>query len=165
MVIRRLEPNDSVEDITEILHEAYGGLAEIGFRYLASHQSPEQTRSRLEGGIPFVALVKDKLIGTITLYMTAVDDDASPHCYRRDGVGHFGQFGILPEIQRSGIGRKMLRRIEEEARERGLRELALDTAEGASNLIAWYRREGYEIVETCSWDVTNYRSVVMCKPL
>lgn len=164
-IIRRLESTDSIEEITEILHEAYGGLAALGFRYFASHQSLEQTRSRLEGGVPFVALLDDRLIGTVTLYTTASHDDSAPSLYRQEGVGHFGQFGLSPEKQRSGIGTKMLRRIEQEAVKRGIRELALDTAEGASHLIAWYRREGYEIVETCSWDVTNYRSVVMSKSL
>ena len=43
--------------------------------------------------------------------------------------------------------------------------LALDTAEGATHLIDWYAKLGFEFVEYTQWEVTNYRSVIMAKPL
>jgi hypothetical protein len=51
------------------------------------------------------------------------------------------------------------------ARELGAADLALDTAEPAVRLRRWYDRLGFEFVQFVSWDVTNYRSVVMVKPL
>jgi hypothetical protein len=44
-------------------------------------------------------------------------------------------------------------------------ELAVDTAEPARHLIDWYTRLGYRFIEYAQWDVTNYRSVVMSKPI
>ena len=55
--------------------------------------------------------------------------------------------------------------IEEHARKRGVTELACDTSEQATHLIAWYTRLGYRFIEHVKWDVTNYRSVVMSKTL
>lgn len=54
---------------------------------------------------------------------------------------------------------------EQRARERGATWIAIDTSEHAMELIATYRRRGYEIVDSAQWDVTNYRSVVLAKRL
>lgn len=161
--IRPLSPDDSIEELTDLLHRAYARLAADGFRYFATHQTPEQTAQRLGRGIPFVALIDRKIVGTVTLYTAA--EPESPAHYRRDDVGYFGQFGVEPSLQRQGIGRQMLRRVEVQARELGLRELALDTAEGATDLVAWYEKEGYRIIAHTSWSVTNYRSVIMSRKL
>src|SRR5579864_3313349 len=47
----------------------------------------------------------------------------------------------------------------------GAGALALDTAEPATDLIRFYSRHGYRIVETVQWEEVNYRSVVMSKQL
>jgi len=44
-------------------------------------------------------------------------------------------------------------------------EVALDTSEHASHLIALYTRRGYRFVEHVRWDTVNYRSVVLSKAL
>jgi DNA-binding winged helix-turn-helix (wHTH) protein len=44
-------------------------------------------------------------------------------------------------------------------------ELALDTAETADDLIAFYTRRGYRFVDHVRWDAVNYRSVVLSKRL
>ncbi len=99
--IRPLQPTDSVERITEILHLAYAGLADLGFKYFATHQSPEQTRSRLQNGEPFVALLSGEIVGTVTLYTSTLHDNQAPLLYQQPDVGYFGQFGVLPEHQGS----------------------------------------------------------------
>ena len=163
VLIRRINlPEDSLEELTDLLHRAYAALGEAGFRYYATHQTPEETRERCERGYSYVALIDGRIVGTITLYDRHTDDVP---WYSRPDVGYFGQFGVEPELQGKGIGRRMLRMIEERARELGLRELALDTAEGAHHLVEWYGREGYRIVAHHSWNVTNYRSVIMSRTL
>ena len=78
-------------------------------------------------------------------------------------MAHFGQFAVEPALQRSGIGTRLVGYVEAAARTAGCTALALDTAEGATHLVRWYERLGFRAVGHVNWNVTNYRSVVMCK--
>jgi predicted N-acetyltransferase YhbS len=163
VIIRDWNSSDDVADLTELLHQAYGQLARAGFRYLATHQDEAMTRKRLESGYPFVATQGDEIVGTVTLYPS--DENSPCELYRQAGVFCFGQFGVRPDLQRGGIGRALVAHLESKARELGGTHLALDTAEGARHLVEWYERLGFRLVQHVQWDVTNYRSVVMSKPL
>jgi predicted N-acetyltransferase YhbS len=162
-VIRDLRPEDDIDQLTRLLNAAYRPLAEAGFRFLASHQDTEQTRKRLLAGCPLVAELDGELVGTITIYRTNPKSNCA--WYRRPGVYYLGQLGIRPDLQGNGLGGRLMRAGEEKARQLGAEELALDTAEGAVHLRAWYERLGFAVVEFVSWEVTNYRSVVMSKRL
>ncbi len=161
--IRDWQLTDDVAALTDLLHQAYGQLAQAGFRYLATHQDEATTRQRLESGHPFVALLGEQIVGTVTLYPPQPDSPCE--LYRRAGVFCFGQFGVRPDLQRSGIGGQLVAHLERKARELGAAVLALDTAEGATHLVRWYERLGFRFVQHVQWDVTNYRSVVMSKSL
>ena len=163
IVIREMRASDSIPEITSLLHAAYAGLAARGFRYVASHQDDEITRRRLERGFPLIVEQAGRMIGTVTLYPPR--PDALVPWYRRPEVHYFGQFGVLPELQGRGIGDRMMDEVERRALARGAAELALDTAEGAARLIAWYERRGYRFIEHVQWPVTNYRSVVLSRTL
>ena len=162
-VIRPWQATDDVTALTDLLHRAYGQLAQAGFRYLATHQDEATTRQRLAAGHPLVAVLDGEVVGTVTLYPPQPDSPCE--LYRQSGVFSFGQFGVRPDLQRGGIGRRMVERLEAAARELGAARLALDTAEGATHLVEWYQRLGFHFVQYVQWDVTNYRSVVMSKPL
>lgn len=161
--IRRYRASDDVDAITAMLHRAYANLAAMGFRFLATHQSADVTRERLNGDLSFVAVVGDEIVGTVTLYDQPYEDACQ--YYRDPTVARFGQFGIEPHLQQSGLGSQMMDLLEQTATDLGFRELACDTAEGATHLVDWYIRRGYRFVEHVQWDVTNYRSVVLSKRL
>jgi GNAT superfamily N-acetyltransferase len=162
-VIRRLRETDSLAELTEMLHRAYAGLAAAGMRYLASHQTETVTATRVSSGECYVALCGGRLVGTITLVPPGGGRGAA--YYQRPGVAAFQQFGVEPELQGTGIGSRLLETVEARAQELGAVEMALDTAECATQLIAAYERRGYRIVDRVDWEVTNYVSVVMAKPL
>lgn len=164
IVIRPYRSTDPIGPITTLLHRAYSSLAAMGFRYVATTQSDEVTESRLSRGESFLALLGDRIVGTITLYATSTYDETC-EVYRDPGTGYFGQFGVEPDLQGQKVGSRLLRKVEERAVELGLRRIALDTAEGATHLIEWYEREGYAIVDEVDWSMTNYRSVIMVKDL
>lgn len=63
------------------------------------------------------------------------------------------------------IGAMRLQRAEEWAAEHRFAELAMDTAEPATHLVALYERLGYARVGTVQWPGKVYRSVVMSKRL
>ncbi len=163
ITIRPLADDDNIVVITALLHRAYAQLAAMGFRYYATHQTPEVTAQRLQAGLPYVAEQLGTIVGTITLYPHKRDDKAA--WYRQVGVYKFGQFGVEPRLQGQGLGLRMVRAVEAEARARGAQHIALDTAEGAKHLIAWYEGLGYQAVDHVQWEHTNYRSVVLSKPL
>lgn len=159
--IRPIAESDSMEELTELLHRSYKRLGDMGLRFFATHQTPQQTRERVNDGECFVAEQEGKIVGTICLYTIRGSD--SPALYRREDVAWFGQFAVAPELQTQGIGGRLLEHVEARAQELGMAELALDTAEGATHLIDFYGRRGWEIVGHTDWEVTNYRSVLMSK--
>ena len=163
ITIRPFAESDSLEELTELLHRAYAPLAEMGLKYLATHQTVETTRKRISDGICFVAVGEGKIVGTIK-YSPPGREHGSPWM-RRPEVAHISQFGVERELQRQGIGEKLMDHVEAFARAAGVAELALDTAVPAAHLIRWYERRGYREIEHIDWEVTNYLSVVMSKRL
>ena len=160
---RRLQADDDLNAITQLLHAAYAPLAEAGMRYVASHQDVAATRRRMSHGETFVAVRADAVVGTITLA-----EAQATHCspfYDRPDVASFGQFAVLPALQRQGIGSRLMDIVEARAREKGVAELALDTSEHAHALIAMYTKRGYRFIEYSRWDIVNYRSVILSKRL
>ena len=165
----RIEPfatgrhGDLVEPLTAMLHRAYRPLAEEGLRYLATHQPPATTLSRLTSGDAFLGFSGDRLVATITIVKSRPDELCE--WYRRDDVFFFTQLAVSPEHQGTGIGQELMVFAEGHARRHGARELALDTSERATRLIETYQRRGYRFVQHVSWEDTNYRSVVLSKTL
>jgi predicted N-acetyltransferase YhbS len=163
IIIRPLEPTDSISRLTELLHRAYRPLAENGMKYVASYQGDDVTAARCAKGDTFICELKGALVGTITL-STVANTCGSPW-YDRPDVASFGQFAVEPTIQKLGIGSKMMQVVEDRAAELGVAEIALDTSERATTLIEYYSARGYRFIEYVQWDVTNYRSVILSKTL
>ena len=163
LVIRRLAPADSLADLTALLNRAYRQLLDMGLRYVATWQDEEITRRRIEGAECWVAESGGRIVGTITLH--------PPGCgrghpfYERPDVAKIGQFGIEPDLQGTGLGSRLMRHVEDRARELGATELAGDTAAPAAHLHAYYARRGYRVIGPIRWDTVNYESVFRSKAL
>jgi GNAT superfamily N-acetyltransferase len=162
-LLRRLRADDSLEDLTELLHRAYAPLLRAGMRFHASHQDAEVTRSRCERGECWVATLGGRVVGTITYYPAGTSDGTPWYC--EPGVASIGQYAVEPSLQGRGIGRLLMDHAERRAREDGAREIACDTSERARALIDTYTRRGSRFIEHAQWDVTNYRSVILSKRL
>lgn len=163
VTIRDLAGSDDIAALTRLLHAAYQPLAEAGLRFFASYQNEKQTRQRLAAGQALVAELAGEVVGTITVW--GPDRKSKSRHYRRRGVFCLGQFAVHPDYQGQGIGRALLHAAEDCARALGAKEAALSTAEPAGQLIAWYQRLGYRPVEFVAWDTTNYKSVILSKPV
>jgi GNAT superfamily N-acetyltransferase len=161
--IRALAESDSIEALTILLHRAYAGLAALGFNYTAVDQTSEETRSRIKNGRCFVAELDDKIVGTIMFYPPGTGGGCP--WYDNPKVAKIGQFGVDPGLQGHGIGARLLEHVEAEAIAAGIGEIALDTAEGADHLVAWYGRCGYRFVEHAQWQGKVYRSMILSKSL
>jgi GNAT superfamily N-acetyltransferase len=163
ITIRALKPSDSRHELTQMLHASYARLGAMGFNYTAVDQCEDVTRRRLEDGTCFVAEHEGRLAGTIA-YKPPGINAACAH-YTRPLVATIGQFAVLPELQGHGLGSRLLTAAEDLARNEGAAELALDTAQGAAQLIGWYQKRGYRFIEFAQWEGKTYRSVILSKPL
>jgi GNAT superfamily N-acetyltransferase len=159
--IRGLIPEDSLEELTELLHRAYAPLAAMGLHFVACTQSVEVTRRRAQKGECYVGAAGGRLVATVTFQSAATTYD-SPWL-DRVGVCSVKQFAVEPEFQGRGIGRRLLDVCERRAQETGAAELALDTAEPATHLIELYQHLGFRFIEHVQWPEANYRSVIMSK--
>jgi GNAT superfamily N-acetyltransferase len=162
-VVRPLAATDSLASITGVLHRAYAQLAVMGLNYTAVDQSDEVTKKRFEGGQGFVATKNDVIVGTIV----AQPQKPQSPCdyYRKAHVASIHQFGVEPSMQGEGVGRALIAACESWAVAHGFSEIALDTAEQATHLVAFYSRLGYTRCGSVQWDGKVYRSVVMTKQL
>ena len=164
VIIRQFDPEmDSISELTSLLNHCYKSLADMGFQYLTARQDESITLNRIKGAYCLIGVKDDKIVASISYYPS----ERAKGCawYEKEGVGKFGQFGVEPGLQRNGLGSKLIDIVENYARENGAKEIALDTAEGATHLIESYKKRGYRFIEYANWDVTNYRSVIMSKKL
>ena len=160
---RPFRESDSITELTSLLHRAYARLGDMGLNYTAVDQAPEVTAQRIRGGNCFVVADGAKLVGTIVAQPTYAKNDCE--YFTRPGVAAAHQFAVDPARQGAGIGRMLLQRAEQWARDAGFSELAMDTAEQATHLIELYARLGYRHVGWVQWPGKVYRSVVLAKPL
>lgn len=135
----------------------------MGLNYTAVDQTPEVTAKRIRGGHCFVVALGPKLVGTIVAQPTYAKNECE--YFTRSGVAAAHQLAVDPQHQGAGIGRMLLERAEQWAKESGFVELAMDTAEQATHLIELYARLGYRHVGSVQWPGKVYRSVVFSKRL
>jgi len=172
ITVRRLSPTDSIAELTGLLHRAYAKQVEMGLQPLAGRQDERTTLKRVFSGECYVAVhhislpdsqSRQKLVGAILFH--EVEEAQGPPCFSRVGVASFSQFAVDPDLQGLGIGLMLLDRVEERAVETGATEMALSMAEPDSDLMRFYIRRDYHLVETWQWPYTNYRSAILSKVL
>jgi GNAT superfamily N-acetyltransferase len=164
LIIRPIAPEDSIEDLTSLIHRAYARHTAAGLRYWATHQTVEDTHKRIATGECFVATRDGVIVGTILLQPPSVTRGSE--WYDRPDVAAFFQFAVEPDLRGTGIGRALLDHVEARAKELGATEIALDTAKPATDLIEMYEHLGYRVIGDIDWRPhTNYLSVTLSKTL
>jgi len=73
---------------------------------------------------------KDQIIGSVLLV-------------EKEHQLYVGMLTVSPELQNSGIGKKMLAEAENHAKSLGLSTLSMTVVSVRAELIAWYKRHGY----------------------
>jgi GNAT superfamily N-acetyltransferase len=161
--LRRFDSaRDSYVALTALLHRAFGTLGAMGLNCTCVDQTVGTTRLRAAGGDCYVAVCDGRLVGTMTLYAT--DRESSCELYRRDDIASLRQFAVEPAWQARGIGTLLIAFAEHWAATRGYAELALDTPQPAAHLIAFYRGQGFRIVDFTRFDGKRYDSAILSKP-
>jgi hypothetical protein len=98
IIIRSLQPDDSIPVVTKLLHAAYRPLAAKGLKFHASHQDDDVTLERLSSGYPLVAELDGQLVATITRY----GPDLNSPClwFRQPDIQWLGQLAVRPDLLR-----------------------------------------------------------------
>ncbi|MFL9935501.1 GNAT family N-acetyltransferase [Paraburkholderia sp. RL18-103-BIB-C] len=162
VVLRRFDPSrDSYEQLTTMLHRAFARLGMMGLNCTCVDQDVAVTQRRAQAGDCFVVVSGGKVIGTMTLY-TSDGESACDH-YRRRDVATIRQLAIDPTWQNRGIGKSLLAFAEHWAATRGYVELALDTPCPAAHLVAFYRGQGFRIVDAVRFAGKIYDSAILSK--
>jgi ribosomal protein S18 acetylase RimI-like enzyme len=161
--IRLLEPDDSIGDLTDMIHRAYAVLGDMGYNYTAVDQPVWVTRERIEEGECWVVEEGDRIIATCILSYPFPNHENE--YFSVDGHAYINQLAVEPEFQNRGIAGLLLDHLEQRARDEGAPDIGLDTAEKAKHLIDFYKRRGYTIVDTIQYYGKTYKSVIMSKPL
>lgn len=163
VLVRRILPSDSISEITALLHRAYRPQVEMGLRPLAGRQTEDVTRRRADESECFVATLENQIVGVILL--NEKEETDFPKHFLLPHVAHFSQFGVDPSVQGRGVGLMLLDVVERRAREIGETELALSMAEPDTGLRKFYEKRGFQFVEHWQWPYTNYRSVILSRPV
>ncbi len=130
--IRRAIPDDA-SSLACVLYSAFAeyeaSYTQEAFR--ATTPTAEQIRNRIDEGPIWVALVKDRVVGTVS---------AVP----KGTALYIRSMAILPTARGQGLGRKLLEYVEEYANEKGLERLWLSTTPFLTRAIRLYERYGFQ---------------------
>lgn len=173
--LRRWHDGDSVDALTALLHRAYAPLGRSGLNFTAVDQSPETTRARLANTQCWVlesasaAPGSGTYIGTVNVRAPCnVNVDlwsrSAPWYLRRD-IAQLSQFAVDPSWQARGCGKQLLDAAIQWAHGAGYRGIALDTAQPAMHLRAYYAKRGFTEVGHAQWQGKTYRSALMLRTL
>ena len=161
IIVRPLAAEDSLVELTTLLHRAFARLKRMGLACRSADQPVAVTRQRIGQGECFVAVCGGRIVGTLTLYRH--ERTSESEVYRSRRVASLHQFAVEPEFQGRGIGRRLLEYAESWSARHGYRELALDTPAPAEHLIAFYQHHGFYRAETLAFTGRPYRSAVHVK--
>ena len=145
--------------LRNLLRDAYSTRALEGLNFTASYQDEEMTRQSLlkTDRQTFIASSGDTIIASFQLCQ---EKKSTPG----NGIS-FNRFAVHPSFQKHGLGGIVLERAAEIARTRGFRQLGLDTAQPATELVAFYQRHGFNIDRQTWYVGKTYTSWVMRREL
>ena len=161
--IRRFCDDDSIDELTSLLHRAFARLGRMGLACTSVEQSPETTLARVRRGTCFVAVRGDRILGTMTLETPGPRQPCE--WYRQTDVASLHQFAVDPSEQKQGCGTQLLQFAERWTSGQRYDELALDTPLKAVHLVDFYVAHGFRQVGEFQNDGKSYTSAILSKRL
>ena len=154
LVIKKASEQDvfAIHDIVQQAFEAYARELGLPDKVSALNETPHIILEEMRKKTIFIALLDGQPVGTIRLEVLPPGK-----------VGYISRFGVRPHVQNCGVGKALMRAVEQEARELGLCALTLHTASKMTSLVRFYYGMGFYIHST-STD-RGYIRALMCKEL
>lgn len=161
MLAFRSATTDDVDRVVELVESAYRG---------EPSRAGWTTEADLLGGRRTDAEAVTGLMARPGSLVLLADDArglaACCHLERRpDGTAYFGMFAVRPAAQGGGIGRAVVAEAIRRSLEWGAAQLRMTVIRQRDDLIAWYRRLGFEPTgETEPWPYGDERYGVAKRP-
>jgi ribosomal protein S18 acetylase RimI-like enzyme len=142
-------------EVRSLVNRAYQELSDMGLNYTATYQDVETTIQRMKTGQVFILKKQSQIVATILF--------SKKNYFTNKNTAYVGQFAVLPEFKRQGLGTYLMDFCEELAQQQGYEGLQLDTAIPAAHLVKMYEKRGYNIVGETHWEGKTYRSYIFEK--
>ncbi|HHW69959.1 MAG TPA: GNAT family N-acetyltransferase [Clostridiales bacterium] len=153
LFIKKAE-EDEIPIIHEITQEAFKKYAmDLGMPHVVSalNETPEDIKTDMEKNNVFIAYLEGEALGSIRYKMLP------------DNIAYIYRFGVKTKAQNCGVGKALVKVVEEDAIKKGAHMLALHTASKMMPLIRFYYGLGFYIYST-STD-RGYIRALLCKEL
>ncbi len=172
IAVRRFMTGDPIPEITALLHRAYARQRALGLDPLAGRQDDRTTLDRVLASEAYLAVAnvshhesaRNEIVVGIILF-NEHEKVTFPAAFLEPKTAHFAMFAVDPQLQGIGVGVMLMERCEARAREIGANRLALSMAEPDTSLRRYYERRNYAFIEYWQWPYTNYRSVILARPI
>lgn len=138
-LVVRPATEDDVLDVFEITHMAFTKYArDMGHPELVSalRELPDDILNDIRNKHVLIAYLNNVPIGSVRYWDLG------------NGMGYLTRFGVKPECQRSGVGKALVKAVEDGCRELGLKAIFLHTSARMTNLVRFYYSSGYFIHST-----------------
>ena len=147
------------DELANLLHESFQERLMQGLHFSCSYLTAGQLERMSAKDIVLLAIDNDndELAGTVSLNVSS----------KRNGSmwAYHYNLAIKPTYKNCGIASKLFERFQEIAQLKGCEFITSNTAEGATSSVKWHLKNGFEKVGLCSWDSTNYYSILFRKQL
>lgn len=162
IIVRPLNGNDSIAEITDLLHRAFARGPRHPYDYPAAKQNCDTTAEQVQRGRGCVAVINGSIVGLGIVWPPA--EPATRRGCPRRRVAHLRQLAVEPDLQKMGLGTAILDACERTAVEMGASELSGSAPIGSQQLL-FYKRRGYRPVRYTRWSNTDYDSIIFAKRL
>lgn len=141
MVEVRLAKLDDSDAMADVLSKAFGKYEHeyTPEAFLIVTPIADEIRTRFDEGPQWVALIEDKIVGTVSVTV-------------EDGDLYVRSMAVLPEAQGYGIGHQLLNAIDEYAVETDLERIFLYTTYFSAGAKELYEKHGYAWVRDTTED-------------
>lgn len=133
----KLATEKEAEAVQRVTVEAFkkyakqAGLSTID----ALEESVETVKNDIKTKLVFIAYIEDEVVGCVRI-------ETFP-----DKTAYLSRFGVLTGHQNAGIGKELMKSVDEAMIERGIHSLKLHTSSMVSNLVRFYYSRGFYIDE------------------
>ena len=107
-------------------------------------------------------------LAAVVYFISHANKKSLPKGYARLYPAHL-HINVLPDSQKTGVGAKLLQRLEAEMRQRAVTGIHLKTSNKNRKAVAFYGKHGYTVIaerEDRFWrGITQYRQIVFAKRL
>ena len=159
IIVKKKPDNISFDEIHEVIYAAHKENMKNGILMRTTTLTGEELKDRIgDDGICFVALDKQKVVGTMSVRFvkrkTWYANSIIPDCIL---------VGVIPEYRGKHITSMLEQIMLEYVKNKGYKLIELDTAENNTHAINVYKHQGYKLVDYHAYEGVDHYSVVMVK--